>query len=159
MNKHFSYFTLSFFLLLLSTQFGWSQKKAIDHTAYGRWETLKNTKVSDNGTFVSYEVQPLKGDTYLYIYNTKTGSLDSINRAKSAQFSKDENWLIFSIETGYDTLRKLELEKVNKKKWPKDSIGVFNLTTSEIKRFGDIKEFQFDKDNNILVYLLNPNKE
>lgn len=159
MNKYYTYFTLFSVFLLTALPYAWGQKKAIDHTAYAKWETLKNTKVSEQGNFISYEIQPLKGDTYLYVFNVQTGTLDSIHRAKSAQFSKDEKWMIFAIETGYDTLRKLELEKVNKKKWPKDSIGIFNLLTSEIKRIPQIKEYQFDENHNVLAYLLHTNDE
>src|SRR5690606_24873731 len=103
------------------------QKKVIDHTAYDEWKTLKNEQISPSGKYITYEIQPLKGDTYLYWYNTETNTLDSVNRAKNASFSKDETYLIYTIEAGYDTLRKVELDKVDKKKWPKDSLAIYNL--------------------------------
>ncbi len=135
----------------------WAQKKAIDPSDYARWESLKSTKISENGSYVSYEVQPLKGDTYLYVYNTITNETDSIFRGKGAIFSKDEKWMIYRIETGYDTLRKLEIEKVNKKKWPKDSLGIYNLETKVIQKIPEIKTFEFDDVANVLIYLTETN--
>ncbi len=155
-KKSIFYFLFALFIIMLNSSV-FAQKKSIDHTDYAKWETLKNTAISENGSYVSYEIQPLKGDTYLYIYNVQNQSLDSIYRAKSAKFSKDEKWMVYKIETGYDTLRKLELEKVNKKKWPKDSIGIYNLQTGSIQKIADVKSFEFDQDHNVLTYLVNTN--
>lgn len=156
-NKYTLYFIGFLFVLISLTQYASAQKKTIDPKAYGIWETLKATRISEKGTYVSYEVQPLKGDTYLFLYNTVTEKLDSFYRAKSASFSEDEKWMIYKIETGYDTLRNLELAKVVKKKWPKDSIGVYNLETGVNQKIGDIKSFNFDESLNVLVYQLNTN--
>lgn len=115
------------------------QKKVIDHTAYDEWKTLKNEQISPSGKYITYEIQPLKGDTYLYWYNTETNTLDSVNRAKNASFSKDETYLIYTIEAGYDTLRKVELDKVDKKKWPKDSLAIYNLVTKKLIKYPNLK--------------------
>ncbi len=109
---------LAFAIIFLSSISLFGQKKVIDYQAFDGWKTLKNEQVSPSGSIVTYEIQPHKGDTYLYWH--QAGVLDSVLRGKNAQFSNDEKYLIYTIEAGYDTLRKVELDKVDKKKWPKD---------------------------------------
>ena len=35
-----------------------SQKKPLDHTVYDTWKELQNQKISDNGKWVTYEINP-----------------------------------------------------------------------------------------------------
>lgn len=150
------YLSLVVFILAILSN-GWSQKKVIDYTAFDRWNTLKNEKISHSGKWITYEIQALKGDTYLYWYNVETGKLDSIVRAKNAQFSPDEKKLVFTIEAGYDTLRKVELDKVDKKKWPKDSLGVMMLETRQIQKYANVKEFKVSDKHEWLTFTENDN--
>ena len=81
--------TLLAILLAANT---YSQKKVIDHTAYNDWKTLKSEKISNDGNYICYEITPLKGDGFLYIYDVKSGDLDSIPRATRASFSGNSSW-------------------------------------------------------------------
>ncbi|MCO5261124.1 MAG: prolyl oligopeptidase family serine peptidase [Crocinitomicaceae bacterium] len=145
-----------FCILLSATAVG--QKKIIDYQAFDSWKTLKNEQTSISGKYVTYEIQPLKGDTYLYWYSTETKQLDSVLRAKNAQFSQSENYLIYTIEAGYDTLRNAELAKVDKKKLPKDSLAVLSLETGKVVKIADIKKFEISNQHNWLAYTENENK-
>ena len=116
MRKH-----LTIFILLVSTVSMAQEKKIIDYTIFNDWKSLKGARMSNDGKYISYEVNPHKGDGYLFIYNTVSKKLDSIPRGNGASFSGGSGYLAFKIDPGFDTLRTCELDKVNKKKWPKDS--------------------------------------
>jgi dipeptidyl aminopeptidase/acylaminoacyl peptidase len=148
----------SFIIILLTSITLFGQKKVIDYQAFDGWKTLKNEQVSPSGKYISYEIQPHKGDTYLYWYNTETGKRDSVLRAKNAGFSQKENYLIYTIEAGYDTLRKVEIEKVDKKKWPKDSLAVYSFETGKTIKIANIKAHEISNKHNWLSYLENENK-
>ncbi len=152
-----SIITLIFSIGLLISNNLFSQKKVIDFNAFDGWKTLKNEQISSSGKYITYEIQPHKGDTYLYWYNTETNTLDSVLRAKNANFSQDENYLIYSIEAGYDTLRKVELDKVDKKKWPKDSLAIYSFEKQEIEKIANVKEHKIGKKHDWLSYLENDN--
>lgn len=143
------------FLLITVHSFG--QKKIIDYTAFDGWKTLKNEQISPSGKYITYEIQRHKGDTYLYWYNTETETSDSVLRAKNATFSMDESFLIYTIEAGYDTLRNVELEKVDKKKWPKDSLAVYSFQTEKTEKISNVKSHQLGEKHNWLLYLENEN--
>src|SRR5690606_20683578 len=114
-------------------------------------------QVSPSGKYITYEIQPHKGDTYLYWYNTETEKSDSVLRAKNASFSMDETFLVYTIEAGYDTLRKVELEKIDKKKWPKDSLAVYSFQTGKTVKISNVKSHQLGEKHNWLLYLENEN--
>lgn len=141
-----------FFSLLCSLVFG--QKKTLDHTVYNDWKTLKNSKVSDNGRFVSYEITPHRGDGFLYVFDTQTASLDSFPRGTSAQFSSESDFLIFKVTAGFDTLRQCELKKVDKKKWPKDSLYILRLDTKAKESFPILKSVQISPSGSWMAYTI-----
>ncbi len=148
---------LSLAMIVLSVASTFGQKKIIDHQAFDGWKTLKNEQISPSGKYITYEIQPHKGDTYLYWYNTETGILDSVLRAKNASFSEKEDYLIYIIEAGYDTLRKVELDKIDKKKWPKDSLAVYSLSKGETEKIAHVKTHKVGEKHPWLSYLEHDN--
>ena len=123
------------FLLLigiLTSFITFSQKKVIDHTVYNSWKKLEGQIISNDGNFVAYTIKPHRGDGYLYIFNNKTAKLDSFPRGYKQQFSGNSNFLVFQVTAGFDTLRKCELNKVDKEKWPKDSLGIYLLESDSL---------------------------
>jgi dipeptidyl aminopeptidase/acylaminoacyl peptidase len=149
------------FLSLLIASFAnasFSQKKVIDHTVYNEWKTLKSQVISSDGNYVSYEINPHRGDGFLYIYNVEKKSLDSISRGYGAKFSGENNYLVFKIRPGYDTIRNSELNKVDKKKWPKDSLGILLLKTDSLIKKANVKSFEVNENSDWMYYISNSNR-
>lgn len=135
-----------------------AQKKEIDHTAYNAWNRISEVQISPSGKFTTYVVKPHRGDGYLYLVDTQTGKKDSIFRGTGARFSGAETHLIFAISPGFDTLRTCELNKVKKDKWPKDSLGIWNVSTFELTKYPKVKSFQVHETQNWMSYLSEDNK-
>lgn len=142
-------------LFLISTVFG--QKKTLSPEVYNDWKSLKSEEISANGEYVSYEINPHRGDGFLYVYNTKTNRTDSFPRGKEAQFSPNSNYLIFTIKPGLDTLRSVELKKIDKKKWPKDTLAVYLLKEDTLLTFTNYKSYTTSKENEWLAILFDHN--
>jgi dipeptidyl aminopeptidase/acylaminoacyl peptidase len=149
--------TILTFLSLIIISSTFAQKKVIDHTAYDGWKTLKSEQISKDGNYICYEITPHKGDGFLYIYDVKTGDLDSIPRATRASFSGNSGYLAFKITPGYDTLRNCELEKVDKKKWPKDSMGIYILATDSLIKFPKITSFEVNEESDWITFMSEEN--
>lgn len=147
---------VGFLLLLSGITLG--QKKIIGPDMYEEWKSLSSVKLSNDGRYISYEIKPLKGDGYLYLYNTETGSLDSMLRATGAIFSGDSRFLVYTIKPGYDTLRTCELDKIDKKKWPKDSLGILLLEKDSLIKISRIKSFKLSEEGGWLAYQLDHNE-
>jgi dienelactone hydrolase len=131
-----------------------AQKKAIDHTVYNDWKSLKSAQVSNNGKFVTYEITPHRGDGYLYVYDKVAATLDSFPRGTKAKFSEESDYLIFTVTAGFDTLRQCELKKIDKKKWPKDSLYILRLDTKAKESFPMLKSVQTSPKGSWMAYTI-----
>ncbi len=129
-----------------------AQKKQLDHTVYNDWKSLSSTSISKDGRFVSYTIDPHRGDGYLYLYDNQTSVLDSFFRGSQAQFSEDNDFFVFKKSAGFDTLRQCELKKIDKKKWPKDSLFVYRLADKDIKSFPLLKQKSVQPNGNWMAY-------
>ena len=149
-------FYLNFLLFFLfSTTVSIAQKKEINASVYAQWKKNENQLLSKDGRFISYEINPLFGDGYIYLYDTQTGFLDSFPRGKQGNFSYNSDYFVYKIVPGYDTLRNCELSKIDKKKWPKDSLGIFVLSSKNLTKVADIKSFELGENHNFLSYFSN----
>jgi hypothetical protein len=134
-----------------------AQKKIIDHKAYNSWNTITDINISNNGKYSTYVVKPLKGDSYLYIVNNLTEKKDSILRGVEPVFSYNSNYLAFKIKPTFDTLRKCELSKTKKEKWPKDSLGIYFFENDSLIKFPKIDMFKLDEKSDWIAYLKTEN--
>ena len=149
---------LLFIVAFLAITNAFGQKKIIDHTAYNDWKKNENQQVSNDGKYISYEINPHRGDGFMFLYNTETAILDSFPRSKEARFSFNSDYLVFKIQPGFDTLRNCELNKVDKKKWPKDSLGIYLIAKDTLIKASTLKSFSVEEDNNWMTYFVDENE-
>jgi dipeptidyl aminopeptidase/acylaminoacyl peptidase len=146
------------FVIFLLPFISLSQKKELDHTVFNDWKKVERSIISNNGNYIVYEINPHQGDGFLYIHNVATGKTDSFPRAKEAQISYENKFVAFKISPGFDTLRKCELDKVDKKKWPKDTLGIFLFEKDTLIKVAKLKSFKLAEESELLTYLLDDNK-
>ncbi len=145
------------FVLTITSHF--AQQQVIDHNAYNSWKKLDYPQVNQLNEYVSYEINPHRGDGYLYIYNVLTEKLDSFVRGKDAQFAPFGDFVAFKIVPGFDTLRNCELNKVDKKKWPKDTLAIYLFKSDSLIKIPNIKSFRVEKENNWISYTTEEQEE
>lgn len=135
--------TFSVVLLLLSlvsaSNFYAQEKKPIDHSVYDNWKDIKNPIISNDGRYVSFEINPQKGDGNLVLLDTKTNKYDTISRGTKAIFGSGSNFLVYTIKAQFDTVREAELKKVKKDKMPKDSLGILVLNSDKVIKYPKLK--------------------
>ena len=146
-----SFFTATFFLF--------SQKIPINHLAYDQWNRIEKVKISNQGTWLSFEVLPLKGDGFLHWENISTGTRDSMFCAKDLQMTRSGYLMAWRRTAGFDTLRSCELNKLDKKKWPKDTLVVLNATKNTWRKIPQVKRFQVAENSTYLAYLKEENEK
>lgn len=146
----FSFFILLFTALLFSTQISLAQdsKKVLDNTVYESWKNLENQQISANGNWISFEINPQKGDGTLHLYNAESKFEISFERGTQAFFSADGNFVAFKIVPGYDTLRQLKLKKVKKTKLPKDTLAIYMFDKDTLLKVASIKNFSMSRNGN-----------
>jgi hypothetical protein len=122
-------------------------KKVIDHSVYDGWKSITGTRISDNGKWISYEVNPQQGDGWLYVFNVETESLDSIARGYEASFMPNSDILIFKIKPQYDITRKAKVDKKKPDEMPKDSLAIILLDKFSVEKIARVKSFAIPKEN------------
>jgi len=148
MKISFAIASLLIMMLSLNTQAqNNTTKKVLSPEVYPIWRNISNPQISVDGKWISYEINPQKGDGYLYIYNTETKKLDSIARGSRARIAPSSDYMAFMIKPQYDSLRKLKLAKVPKKKLPKDSLGIWLFDKDSIIKISRVKGFKMAKEN------------
>lgn len=130
-----------------------SQKISIDHTAYNRWNKIERQVISNDGNWIAYETTPLKGDGFVCIFNVLTNKTDTIQRGKAPMFNGHSTLLLIKITPGYDTLRNCEFNKVEKTKWPKDSLYILDLSTQKSLKVAKLKQYKLSDDGGRIAYL------
>ncbi len=123
-----------------------SQKKLLDNSVYDSWNTIKHISISNNGKWVSYEVNPYLGDGKLVINNPKKSLRKEFSRAKDAKFSPNSNFIAFKIAPEYLKVREQKLKKVKADKLPKDTLRILNLADMQYSDYENINKFLMPKE-------------
>ena len=118
---------LAVLFMLTTTQaqeinFDSTNKKVLDHSLYDSWKRLEKAKISQDGEIISFEVNPAKGNGYLYFYDYEGRRVDSILRGYDAGISANSLFAAYKVKPSFDTIRSF------KKKKPedllKDTLGI-----------------------------------
>lgn len=133
-------YCLSPILCLLATLSFAQPKKALDHADVHRWRRIELTRVSADGQWVAYvQAAVTEGDPDLYLWEAKTGKSLRFPRATGPQFSGDNRLLVFRIKVPLDTLKAQRRRKVKEEDLPKDSLGIYTLSTGVLEKIPRLK--------------------
>ncbi len=139
---------------------GAQQKQHLDHTDFDNWKDLKGSTISDDGEHVCFEINPQRGDGWLYIYNTGTGKKDSIARGYNAHISPDNSYAVCNIKAPFDLLRKAKIEKRKKEDMPEDSLGIYLFASGKQIKTASLQSFKLpDKSSAWFVYAFKPSAD
>ena len=156
-----------FFLLIFC--FFWSfsllaqvQKRPLNASDYDRWQSVKSEKISDDGRWIAYQVDPQDGDGRLEAWATGTNATRThyvFPRGYMAQFTSDSKFLVMRLKAPAADVRKAKLKKKKSDEMPKDSLLALNLVTGKQTRLPNVKSFAFGKDAGSWVAVLQERKD
>lgn len=122
-------------------------KKPLDHSVYPTWKTLGDPKISNNGKWTSYEINPGRGDGNLSIVNLEKKSKDIFPRGKGLVFSPESNFAAFRVTPLFEKVRALKIAKKKAEDLPKDTLYVKSLTNGTLQKYPNIKSFKIAEKN------------
>ncbi|WP_077922728.1 prolyl oligopeptidase family serine peptidase [Spirosoma sp. 209] len=137
-----------------------SPKRPLKASDYDRWQSIRAEKLSNDGRWVAYQIDPQEGDGLLQVSRTDatpgakpTAPAQAVAkpayafaRGYMAQFTPDSRYLIMRLKVPLADTRKAKLKKKKPDDMPKDSLLVLNLATGESTRLPNVKSFMFGKD-------------
>jgi dipeptidyl aminopeptidase/acylaminoacyl peptidase len=128
-------------------------KKPLDHTVYDQWQSVTNQKISDNGKYVLFQVQPQQGDGTLYLKTPDNKTLKAISRGDSALFTADSKFAVFRIKPLYKDVRQAKIKKKKPEQMPKDSLGIYSFETGKLTKYADVKSYKLAEEASVLAFL------
>ncbi len=133
-------------------------KPPLDHTVYDSWQHIGAYKLSPNGNYLAYTVEPQEGDGMLYVKDLLNSRLDSFPRAYTFFFTENSDRLVAKIKPTFKETRLAKIAKKKAEDLPKDSLIILNLITFTNQKVPGVKSFTLPEDaSNVLVYHLEKN--
>lgn len=135
------------------------QKRELSISDFALWNRIENQNIDLKGNYISYELNPNKGDGRLIVYSIANATNDTIALGYGAKFDVFSEFIAFSIKPTEDTLRKLKLAKTQKELMPKDSLGILNLSTKQVLKYKNVTSFKLpDEGSSWIAFLSDPEK-
>ncbi len=129
-----------------------SAKKPLDHTAYGNWNRITGSALSNDGRWASYTVASDSADALLRLVPVAGGAERTVERATGASFTRDGRFMVFRIAPQQAAVKQAKKEKKKPDQMPQDSMGVMDLATGTVARYARIKTFKApSKASNVLA--------
>lgn len=129
-------------LFFLNSLLAIAQKPALSAIEYDTWNTLKNYKFTKNAEWLVYESTPYRGNGKGTIMKSDSSFVRQFDRMTFSSFLGTDAFVLGLIKPQFDTIRKLELDKVKKEKWPKDSLLVYNFERDSVVKIPNIIDFK-----------------
>lgn len=121
--------------------------RTMTHEVYELWNKIEKPQLSDYGNWAVYELTNEKGDSKVFIFDTRSGEEFTFERSSSAQIDAGEHFVAFKTTAHVDTIKAMKRRKVNKSKLPKDTLCLFNLKTKGIERIPNVDSYKLSPEH------------
>lgn len=136
------FFVFVFGLLVSGTPVAAMQQRPLDHDAYERWKTIDTRRLAASGRWLAYTLTVEWGDPELVVRATDTETEHRISRGADPRFAADDAFVAFELRPGFDTVRQLRRNGVERDDLPKDSLGILDLRTGDVIRLPRVRSFR-----------------
>lgn len=138
----------------------YAQKKPLDHSVYDGWQSIGSRKISNDGKWVGYSVDPQEGNSKLYLSSPKSKSSLEFPRGSKLSFTSDSKFALFSIKPFFKDIKAVKDKKLKKDKLAKDTLGIVNLFTQKVEKIPNVQSFKSpEKGGAWMAYLMENMKD
>ncbi|MBK9290455.1 MAG: S9 family peptidase [Bacteroidetes bacterium] len=118
---------------------------------YDRWHDINSLKIKNDGSLVTWEWNPQKGDGKLIVYLTSTGAYDTLYRGYDAAFLPANQGVVAKIKPYRELIRKQTLDGVKKDKQTKDSLVVRMYSPDTTLKLEGVRSYKVPEKAGALV--------
>jgi hypothetical protein len=148
---------LTVFLIAVLTvpMAGAQTKRPVPYDAYDGWRSIEDAKLSRDGTWLVYALDPEEGDGELVARNLKTGAEFRHPRGKSPVITADGAFVVFTIAPPHADVARAKKAKKKPEDQPKNGMGIMSLASGQVFTADRVKSFQVpDESSREVAYLL-----
>lgn len=146
--RFYNHFLILFLIVAATATLYPQQKKRLDHNIYDLWKRIEQPQISKNGELLIFEVNTLRKDGVLNVYDRNSGSTKLLPKGKGAKTTPNGDLVVTLVKPGFDTLKAANLKKVKKDDLPKDSLAVYFRKGDSTSYFADVKSFKLPEYSN-----------
>jgi len=121
---------------------GGNAKKPLDHSVYDGWQSVGERKISANGNWISFSVNPQEGDGLLTVQSADGKWKKEFPRGYAAEFHPAGSFLVFKIKPFFKDVREARIKKKRPDDMPKDTLAILMLGTDSLIRYTQFKSYK-----------------
>ncbi|MDH3497327.1 MAG: prolyl oligopeptidase family serine peptidase [Gemmatimonadota bacterium] len=130
-------------------------QRPLDHDAYDRWQTIQQERLSRDGRWLAYVLEPEQGDATLVFRATGDTAEHRVPRGREAAFTAAGGFAVFTVRPEYAAVRQAKRAKAKADDLPKDSLGIVDLATGTVRKVERVVSFSVPERGGAWVaYLL-----
>ncbi|MHC4976699.1 MAG: prolyl oligopeptidase family serine peptidase [Planctomycetota bacterium] len=118
---------------------GQTSKRPLDHDVYDSWNSITSTRISNDGRWVMYTLEPGWGDSQVVLTDTVGATRHVIERGSGGAFAFDSRFAAVSIEPPMEEVRQAQIEKLKPDEMPRKQLALVELESGTITIVDDIK--------------------
>jgi len=131
------------------------QKPTLTSEDYKIWQRLSADQISNNGTWVAYQISTEGGEDTLYLRNMETDSLYKEAYGSGIQFTPDSKYAVYRIGVS-----KKQQEALEEKKQPLHyKMALLDLSTGQKVTYQEVSSFRLPEKGHCLVMTMYPPKD
>ncbi|NHE57277.1 S9 family peptidase [Cyclobacterium sp. GBPx2] len=136
------------FFSIMHVGFGQDSKRPLEHRDYDVWESISRSIISNDGKWVGVEISLQEADGRgRLIPSSSSSNTFEIPRLKQMEFSEDSRWAIGLLSPEKDSLRKMKLLRIEKDKFPKDTLLLVDLKKLELRKIPHVENYKTPSKN------------
>ncbi|MBN1542531.1 S9 family peptidase [candidate division KSB1 bacterium] len=149
-------------LLLLVATVGLhaGEKKPLDHTVYDEWKSIEGHKLSVDGKWVLYGIEPQEGDGRLIVHHLESDRVLEVERGTAGEISRDMRFAVCKIRPFFAETRQAKIDKKKDDEMPPDTLAIVDLETADVTKIPHVKTFKLPEEGRgWLVYTIKSQPE
>jgi dipeptidyl aminopeptidase/acylaminoacyl peptidase len=129
-------------------------KRAMTVADYGKWRTIRDVAISDDGNWASYGYQQRRVDDTLFVKNLTTGAEQRVPRASRAQFADDSRWIAYFVAEPIRPNDQQQQQQQQQTDTPQNGpakLELRDLTNGATVSWDNVASFAFSKGSSALI--------
>ena len=118
-------------------------RRALEHEDYEKWNSIRQTTLSEDGKWVAFSIGPPEGAATLTIREVASQKQYTVKNGARPRFSYDSRFAAYLIEPDPDLLKKLREAEKKEKDLPKPTLEILDLTNGQHVTLDDVRSFRF----------------
>lgn len=162
MTHYFRYTAARLLIMLLgfahfSMQAQTGTKKQLSIEDLTLWNEVERTQISKDGRWVVYTLDAEDSDPTGIVYDGQLQKEHRFVRSDDFRISHDSRYVVFMIHPEEAAVKDMRRRKVDKNELPGDTMAILNLTTEELVKIPDVKNYRLpEKWAGWLAYMTVP---